>query len=350
MNAPLLELEGALDRPARGVGRQFGHHLGRSPALAVGSVLVALFSLLALAAPWLAGDPNEAFDPVAGKLLPPGSVRVPLELADGRGGRLVESAERRGDQMVAVWRGEPRTWDASEIANLEPDGGPPPPRRFLLGTDRFSRDVWARVLHGGRVSLSIGLLAMLFATLAGALVGTVAGMANEWVDNALMRLTDACLAIPRIFLLVLLVAFFRPGVVALVLVIGATNWMAAARLVRAEILSLRERPFVAAARGLGAGPLRLAFVHLLPNALTPLAVYAGTIVGGVILLESALSFLGLGVPQPTPSWGAMLDEGGDHLGAWWLTTMPGLALVATVIAFNLLSDGLRDLLDPRDRR
>jgi peptide/nickel transport system permease protein len=346
MSEPALDLAVATERPSRPAGRR----LGRSPSLVVGVVLVTFFALLALAAPWIAGDPNRALDPIAGKRLPPGSVRIQLDLAGDRGSRLAESAVRQGDRLVVEWNGRQRSYRASEIANLEPDGSPPPPRRFLLGTDRFSRDVWARVLHGGRVSLSIGLLSMLVAVVAGALVGTVAGMSNEWVDNVLMRITDACLAIPRIFLVLLLVALFDPGVVALVVVIGGTSWMVAARLVRAEILSLRQRSFVTAARGLGAGPLRLALVHLLPNALTPLAVYAGVLVGGVILLESALSFLGLGVPQPTPSWGAMLDEGRRQLSAWWMTTMPGLALVGTVIGFHLLSDGLRDLLDPRDRR
>jgi len=354
MNGPLAPTAPAAGAPrvplARRLGRGLRSGFARSTSLTVGSALVALFTVAAVAAPWLAGvAPGEQFDAVAGRLLPPGSSRVPLVFADGRS-LLAERIERSGDAVSVERLGRTETYAAASLANLPPEGTPPA-RLFVLGTDRFGRDVWARLLYGGRVSLAIGLLSVLVALVIGTLIGLVAGTSNEWVDNALMRFTDACLAVPRLFLLILLVALFRPGLASLVLVIGGTTWMPVARLVRGEILSLRERGFVDAARGLGAGPLRLAFVHLLPNALTPLAVYGGLLIGGVILLEAALSFIGQGVKPPTPSWGAMINEGNElRLAGWWVATFPGLALVATVVAFNLLSDGLRDLLDPHQRR
>lgn len=350
MSDPLTDLELAEARRRRAAG-PLARRLGRRPSLVIGALLVALFCVASLFAPQLAGvDPDAQPDAVAGKHLPPWSRRVPLVFRNGRS-LLAESAERRGGEVIVERLGRQQTYPAAEIANLPPDGGVPEPRLFPLGSDRFSRDLWSRLLYGGRVSLAIGLLSVVIALGLGTLIGAVAGMASGVVDGALMRFTDACLAIPRIFLLLLLGALFDPGLAALVVAIGATTWMPVARLVRGELLSLRERSFVTAARGLGAGPLRLAVVHLLPNALTPVAVYAGVLIGGVILLESALSFLGFGVQQPTPSWGEMIARGfDDRLAGWWVTTMPGLALVVTVVGFNLLSDGLRDLLDPHERR
>jgi len=162
-----------------------------------------------------------------------------------------------------------------------------------------------------------------------------------------MRAVDAALALPRLFLILALVALLHPGLVAIVLILGGTSWMQISRLVRAEILSLKERDFVVAARAIGQTPLRILTRHLLPNALTPVLVQVGLLVGDVILAESTLSFLGLGVPPPVPSWGNLIADGSDRLlQAWWLATFPGLAIVLTVVAFNLLADGLRDALDP----
>jgi peptide/nickel transport system permease protein len=224
----------------------------------------------------------------------------------------------------------------------------PEARRFPLGSDRFGRDLWARLVYGARVSLAVALLAVLLAALLGTAVGAAAAMGGELVDSLLMRLVDALLAVPRIFLLLVLVAFFSPGTGALVAIIGLTTWTMVARLVRAEVLALQEREFVIAARALGAHPLRVLFVHLLPNALTSLVVMSGLMVGLVVLLESSLSFLELGIQPPTPSWGNMIAESHDRLIAtWWVPTFPGIAIVLTVLGFNLLADGLRDALDPR---
>jgi len=339
-------------------GRRAGRHFGfprwgpgrrpvRNRLLAAGAVLVALLAALALAAPWVAGaDPSEQLDPVAGRYLPPGSRRVPVVFADGRT-LLAERAVRRGDRLVVERLGRIEAYPVASLAG-GPEAVPAPPRTFPLGTDRFSRDVWARLVWGARVSLAVGVLAALLAATLGTLVGAAAAAGGRWLDGTLMRLVDAALAVPRLFLLVALVALFRPGAAAIVLILGGTAWMSVSRLVRAEILGVQGRDYVLAARAAGQHPLRVLVRHLLPNALTPLLVGVGLLVGNVILVESALSFLGLGLPPPMPSWGDMISSGADRLvDAWWVATFPGIAIVVTVVAFNLLADGLRDALDPR---
>lgn len=220
-----------------------------------------------------------------------------------------------------------------------------------LGTDHFARDVLSRILFGARVSLTVGVATVLLASALGTLVGAAAGYAGGWVDRILMRTVDGILAFPRLLLLIAIIPLFDPGITLVVLVLGLTLWPGVARLVRGEILSLKERDFTLAARGLGFSPARIVFRHLVPNALAPVIVTAALGVGEVVVLEAGLSFLGLGVQPPTPSWGSMVADGrGDLLGAWWLSTFPGLAIVVTVLAFNLVGDGLRDALDPRLRR
>jgi peptide/nickel transport system permease protein len=312
-----------------------------------GGALLALLVVLALAAPLVApADPAEQLDPVAGRYLPPGSRRVALVFADGRS-LLAESAERRGEELVVRRLGRSERHPAAKVVNLGSDGRPAE-HRFLLGTDRFSRDVWSRVVWGARLSLAVGLLAVALAITFGVAVGATAAVGGPVVDAVLMRAVDAFLSIPRLFLILALVALFQPGIVAVVVILGATGWMRVSRLVRAEILGLREREFILAARGVGLTPWKILTRHLLPNALTPVVVEAGLLVGDVILAESTLSFLGLGVPPPAPSWGNLIAEGSDRLtDAWWLATFPGIAIVLAVIAFNLLADGLRDALDPR---
>jgi len=225
----------------------------------------------------------------------------------------------------------------------------PPSARFLLGTDPLGRDVWSRLVYGARISLSIGALAMLVAVTLGALVGSVAGYFRRWVDTALMRLVDVGLAMPRIFVFLMAVALWdRVALWVLVLLIGLTGWFGTSRVVRAEVLSLRERGFVAAARALGAGPTRIIFRHVLPNVAAPIIVSAALGIGNVMLLEAGLSFLGMGVASPTPSWGNMIFDGWLKMEvAPWSATFPGLAISLVVMAFNAVGDALRDALDPR---
>ncbi len=225
-----------------------------------------------------------------------------------------------------------------------------PGGEFVLGTDAVGRDCLSRLLWGARISLPLGLLAVAVATVVGTLVGATAGFVGGRTDQLLSWSTDLFLALPRLVLLMAVVALFRgleSGHFLLVaLVLGLTGWMPVARLARGQVLSLRQRGWVRAARGLGLSPGRILWLHLLPHALPPVLVHASLLVGGTILVEAALSFLGLGVPPPTPSWGNMIAEGMRSLQHWWLTLFPGLAITVTVAAFNLLGDGLRDALDP----
>lgn len=225
-----------------------------------------------------------------------------------------------------------------------------PSRAHLLGTDNLARDVLSRLLYGARVSLTIGLLAVAVSVTVGTLVGAVAGYLGGWVDAVVMRIVDTFLAFPRLVLLITIVALFDPGMLLVVAVLGLTLWPSTARLVRAEVLALRQRDFILAAEALGFSRRRIVFGHLVPNALGPIIVAATLGIGDTIVLEAGLSFLGLGVQAPTASWGSMVDAGrANLLGAWWIATFPGLAIVGTVLAFNLVGDGLRDALDPRFR-
>ena len=221
---------------------------------------------------------------------------------------------------------------------------------FILGNDVLSRDVWSRIVYGARVSLGIGALGALVAVALGTVVGAVAGYYRRWVDAFLMRGVDVGLALPRIFILLMAVALWDglPFWI-LVLLIGLTSWFGTSRLVRAEVLSLRERDFVVAARALGVATPRIIFRHVLPNAAAPIIVSAALGVGNVLLLEASLSFLGIGVAPPRPSWGNMIaDNASSIYTAPWTTLFPGLAISLVVMSLNAVADGLRDALDPRE--
>jgi peptide/nickel transport system permease protein len=268
--------------------------IGNNPLAVAGLLIVGLLCIVALSAPWLAPYDPHAID----------------------------------------------TWHILES----------PSRAHLFGTDLLGRDCLSRLIYGARISLLVGIVAVGIATVIGTILGSLAGFYGTWIDGLIMRLVDIILCFPTIFLVMAVIAFLEPSILNIMVVIGLTSWMGVARLVRAEFLSLKQRDFVMAARISGASNARIAFSHILPNAVAPILVATTLGVGGAILTESALSFLGIGVQPPTPSWGNMLTEGKDNLEiAWWLSMFPGLAILVTVLGYNLLGEGLRDALDPRIR-
>jgi peptide/nickel transport system permease protein len=238
------------------------------------------------------------------------------------------------------------SFDAQDAALL---GQPTAPNfKHLLGTDQLGRDNFTRILHGARVSLLVGLSSALIATFLGTLIGALAGFYGTWVDSVLMRFTDVVLSIPILPLVIALSGFLRPSLPLLVLIIGGLGWMGTARLVRGQFLSLRNADYVEASKALGGSNSRIMFRHILPNAIGPIVVSTTLAVGGAIILESALSFFGLGVQPPTPTWGNLLTGSSDFLEtAPWLAAFPGLFILITVLSVNFLGDGLRDALDPR---
>jgi len=276
--------------------------LWRDRRAAFGLAVLLAAALVAILAPALAGDPIAQRDIVATRFLPP---------------------------------------FASDIHG----------NFHLLGTDRFGRDVWARLAYGARVSLGVGTLAVLVSVLVGVAIGAASGFWRGWTGTLLLGLTDFALALPRVVLLLLLASLWQPSAVLVILVLGLTGWMTIARLVHGEVRALAVRPFVEGAVGLGASDLRVLIRHVLPNAMTPVIVAAALGLGNAIMLEAGLSFLGLGVQPPTPSWGNLIASGRDTLvNAPWVAAAPGVALVLVVVGATLLGDAIRDRLDPALRR
>ncbi len=227
----------------------------------------------------------------------------------------------------------------------------PPSLVHLMGTDDLGRDLFTRILYGGRISLSIGIFAAMVGTAFGTMIGSLAGFYGGRLDNLLMRFTDVAYSIPTLPLLIVISAFTKSSVPIMILVIGGLSWMATARVVRGSVLSLKQQDFITAARMIGARNARIIFRHIIPNIIGPIVVGATLGVGGAIITESALSFLGLGVQPPTPSWGNMLQDSQNTMASKpWLTIFPGVAILITVLCINFIGDGLQDALDPTQRR
>src|SRR5450631_3337158 len=248
--------------------------------------------------------------------------------------------------LLAPWiaPADPSTINAFQVLD-------PPSWQHWFGTDDLGRDVFSRVLFGARISLKVGFVAIGIAVAIGTVVGLVAGYYGGIVDTLLMRGVDVMLCFPVFFLILAVITFMGPSIWYIMMIIGLTGWMGVARLVRAETLSIREMDYITAARCIGCSDRRIIFRHILPNAMSPILVSATLGIAGAILTESALSFLGIGVQPPTPSWGNILTSGKDYIEfAWWLSLFPGLSILITVLAYNLLGEGIRDALDPRVKR
>jgi peptide/nickel transport system permease protein len=224
----------------------------------------------------------------------------------------------------------------------------PPSRAHLLGTDELGRDIFSRLLYGARISMVIGFVAQGVAITLGVILGSMAGWYGGWVDDLIMRVTDVFFAIPGLMFLIVWVTIFEASAITLFLGLGLISWPSNARMMRSQVLVIKELDYVIAARMLGASTFRILWRHVLPNAIAPMIVLASLGIAGVILSESVLSFLGLGISIPNPSWGTMVDIGRNYTtNAWWYAVFPGLVIMLTVLGFNFVGDGLRDALDPR---
>ncbi|MBE0336659.1 ABC transporter permease subunit [Paenibacillus sp. 23TSA30-6] len=293
---PDLDLNGQKKTQPSGIGRIWKQLL-RSKTGTVGAVIILLVSLTALFAPLLATHNPADIDPL-------NRLKPPMWLAGGL----------------------PEHW---------------------LGTDNLGRDMWSRIVYGARVSLIVGVGAVLVSGTIGAILGLLAGFYGRWVDATIMRVADAFLAIPAILLMLVVLAVVGPGMTTLIFVIGVTNWVSYTRVVRGEVLSIKERDFVKAAKAIGSKNSRILLKHILPNVLSSFIVISGMNVATTIIMEASLSFLGLGITPPAVSWGGMLSDGRQYVAtSWWVATFPGLAITITVLGVIFLGDWLRDVLDP----
>jgi peptide/nickel transport system permease protein len=233
---------------------------------------------------------------------------------------------------------------------LTPDGQPlPPSAHFLLGTDTLGRDILVRIAYGARISLLVGLVATLLTVAIGAIVGLVSGYFGGLTDSVLARFMDWLLAVPFLLLAISLVTVIGPGLTVVIIVIGFLGWASVGRIVRGQVLSIKEKEYIEAARSLGAGPWRIMFIDILPNVIAPIIVYTSLLIPVTIVAEASLSFLGVGIPPPTADWGQMISDSQNvyQYGAWWYLVFPSLALLITTLAFNIFGDSVRDAFDPR---
>lgn len=306
-------------------------------SLRIGVGAVAALAVASVLGPMVLGGPPS--DPVLAALQPPLTVATVLTLDDGTtvvAPSMVETSEG----IVASGAGRRRSIDPERVVAVER-------HRFWLGSDRFGRDVFGELLEGGRISLAIAALSLVLAVVLGGSIGIVAATGGRLVDMALMRATDAFLAFPVLFLMILAAAVLRPDPLLLVLLLGGTSWMGVARLVRGQVLSLRSRPFVAAGRASGSPWYRIAAWHLAPNLVGPISQDTAMRMGDLVLAEATLSYLGLGVPPSVPTWGSMVAQGHRAMpDGWWLSIFPGVAIATLVIGLALIGDALQRRGEP----
>lgn len=309
---------------------------------ATGLVILAILTLIALLSPILATDLPLAARTAEGWTSP----------AFGAWGPTLLDRDRPRGGLTDTDRGIPAPVPFSpRTTSLRERLLPPGSGGHVLGTDELGRDLLARMIHGTRVSLLVGFAAALFSLAIGIVMGGIAGYFGGWIDLTVSRMIDVILSFPFLILLLTLVAVLQHGLGTIIVALAITSWTTEARLVRGEILRTRETEYAAAAKASGGGSLHVLGRHLLPNAIAPALVTTTFGVSGAILLESAISFLGFGIPLPRSSWGTILSSADDYLRqAWWIAVFPGLAIFLTVVACNLIGEGLRDRLDPRSRR